>query len=485
VSILGWRVFFTKRRLPQPRAVVPLVGELGDLNRWLDECGLLDDAPFLLGPDGSYDVVLNGYFTGVWLRGSPKNTQAAVAYDLKKWLDFLASSRDRPTWRDATTEDRAAFEQWRRKDPRGPRVASTTWDREVATVNGFYQWAVRQGHAARNPLVQRPSRARRQSANEPAAQTPAEASHLGPRRDLRWLTPAMYRSWRDVGVRGFTASGLPDRSFRGRYASRNAAFTDLLIRIGLRISEQVALSLFDLPYLGHGVVNARTWLPNAVAKNGSGRAIYIPGSVLKDLWDYVEIERTDAVAAARRAGVYDRLRDPLIVEDRQLDRVRVGQQWIRVAQLDPDERRRLLVRTGEGLEPAALWLTGQGTPATVSAWQQVFKDANIRCARHGIRVRCHPHALRHSFAVITLEQLWRGHLAALGEMNLDQRESYQMVFGDPLNWVRMRLGHRLVQTTQLYLHTLQELEMQTRMALVPDSWEPVAGGAGDAVGQAV
>jgi hypothetical protein len=83
VSILGWRVFFTKRRLPQPRAVVPLVGELGDLDRWLDECGLLDDAPFLLGPDGSYDVVLNGYFTGVWLRGSPKNTQAAVAYDLK------------------------------------------------------------------------------------------------------------------------------------------------------------------------------------------------------------------------------------------------------------------------------------------------------------------------------------------------------------------------------------------------------------------
>ena len=58
-----------------------------------------------------------------------------------------------------------------------------------------------------------------------------------------------------------------------------------------------------------------------------------------------------------------------------------------------------------------------------------------------------------SVAVITLEQLWRGHLAALGEMNLDQRETYQMVFGDPLNWVRMRLGHRSVQTTQLYLHT--------------------------------
>jgi hypothetical protein len=25
-------------------------------------------------------------------------------------------------------------------------------------VNGFYQWAVRQGHVVENPLVQRPSR---------------------------------------------------------------------------------------------------------------------------------------------------------------------------------------------------------------------------------------------------------------------------------------------------------------------------------------
>jgi len=97
VPILGWRVFFTTRRLPQPRSVLPLVGELGDLDRWLHERELLDGAPFVLGPGGSYDLVLNRYFTGTWLRSSPKNTQAAVAYDLKKWLDFLVSSRDRPT----------------------------------------------------------------------------------------------------------------------------------------------------------------------------------------------------------------------------------------------------------------------------------------------------------------------------------------------------------------------------------------------------
>jgi len=37
--------------------------------------------------------------------------------------------------------------------------------------------------------------------------------------------------------------------------------------------------------------------------------------------------------------------------------------------------------------------------------------------------------------------------------------------------VRRRLGHRSVVTTQIYLHALAELEMHTRMALVPDGWE--------------
>ncbi|MFI5797941.1 hypothetical protein [Streptomyces sp. NPDC051677] len=82
--------------------------------------------------------------------------------------------------------------------------------------------------------------------------------------------------------------------------------------------------------------------------------------------------------------------------------------------------------------------------------------------------------LRHSYAVITLELLWRGHLQALGETNEQQRLTYQRVFGDPLNWVRIRLGHRSATTMALYPHTLQELETRTRLELVPEgAWEPV------------
>jgi hypothetical protein len=73
--------------------------------------------------------------------------------------------------------------------------------------------------------------------------------------------------------------------------------------------------------------------------------------------------------------------------------------------------------------------------------------------------------------VVTLEQMQRGHIAALAELSAEQRGQYTRVFGDPLDWVRRRLGHRSVTTTQIYLHALAELEMHTRMALVPDGWE--------------
>ncbi len=46
-----------------------------------------------------------------------------------------------------------------------------------------------------------------------------------------------------------------------------------------------------------------------------------------------------------------------------------------------------------------------------------------------------------------------------------------MIYGDPLRWVQMRLGHARLSSTLKYQHTLHELEMQTRMALIPDVFE--------------
>lgn len=100
----------------------PLLEVVGDLDEWLDERDIQDGLPFLISPDGRYEVALNRYFEQAGMSAAPWNTQAAHARDLKNFLDFLWANRTGKSWREATPEDRAAYERWRRKDPRGPRV---------------------------------------------------------------------------------------------------------------------------------------------------------------------------------------------------------------------------------------------------------------------------------------------------------------------------------------------------------------------------
>jgi site-specific recombinase XerD len=397
-----------------------------------------------------------------------------ITYDLRSWLSFQWCNRRRTSWRDATGEDRAAYQYWRRRDPAGPRVEGSTWDREVATVNGFYRWAVRQGLAAENPIEQRSTRGRRGRWRE-EREAPAERSHDARRHAISWLPPVSYRAWRDVGVRGYLPEGLADGSFRGRHAARNSAFCDLMLRTGLRLQEQVSLTRFELPDLDPTRVQVPFGLPLAIAKGGSARTVYVPAAVLRAVWDYVRFERAEAVERGQAAGTYERLEGALLVEDPTRPRVRVGGHWVEVAKLDPAERARLLVATPQSVEPATLWLRGDGLPTTTTAWQGVFHDANARCRRLGVKLRANPHKLRHSYAVITLERLQRGHLRDLEDKPPEYRRSYQMIFGDPLRWVSLRMGHATVQTTLIYLHTLAELEFETKLALVPDGddWTPL------------
>jgi site-specific recombinase XerD len=476
---MTWQVHFTQRRLPWPAEPRPLLAqwEPEDLAAWLKAEGIIDGLPFLLDPDGRYDVALNRYFLDLELAAAADNTQRAHAHDLKNFLTFLWCNRRQAGWQDATSEDRAAYLRWRRRDPDGPHVEGTTWAREVATVNRFYRWAVRQGLVVGSPIVQRQSRDRGRDGRRGRggeAQTPAEHPHDARRHKVSWLPPASYRRWRDVGVRGYRPDGLADRSFRGRNASRNQAFCDLMLRTGLRLAEQTSLTRFELPDLDPTRMQVPFWLPRAVAKWGSERWVYVPAGVLGAVWDYLALERAEAVERAQAAGVYERLDDVLLVEDPSRPGVRIGKTWVTVAKLDPEERARLLIATPQGLEPAMLWLREDGLPTTTKAWQGVFRDASARCVGQGVRLRASPHVLRHSFAVIALERLQRGHLRDLERMHPEARRSYQMVFGDPLRWVSIRLGHASTQTTLKYLHTLAELELETKLALVPDDgWEPL------------
>jgi hypothetical protein len=159
MPILGWRVHFTRRQLTMPRTDRPALQSrtIDVIADWLDGEGIEDGVPFLISPDGHYDIDLNAYFL---LHPAPENTQAAIAYDPASFLTFLWHHRQplgTRSWRDATPQDRAAYHRWRRIDERGRGVKGSTWGREVAPVNTFYRWAIESGFVEQKPILQRPA----------------------------------------------------------------------------------------------------------------------------------------------------------------------------------------------------------------------------------------------------------------------------------------------------------------------------------------
>lgn len=451
----------------------------GSWRGWAGAAGIPVGTPYLISPGLEYDVELNRFFYSADMLGCRDTTRLGYARDLAAFLSFLHRSRGGRGWRDATEDDHTAYLVWRFYDSSGPRVSGGTWDREVSGVNRFYRWQAARGNVAGNPVPQRPRRRGPAGVSGRAAgdgaETPATYTHGAGAERVCWFPAASYRQWRDIGVRGYGRDGLADPGFRGRWAARDAVFCDLLVRTGLRLFEQSWLTVFEVPLDRSIAGYLRFWLPPAIAKGGSGRWVYVPASVVADLAAYARIDRRDVIAGAQAGGRYARTGGPVLVADG--DR-RVGREYgarrgepVKISQLSAGERRRLFVEGPGGLEPAAFWLSEDGRPVSPSTWKNMFARANARCARHGIALHAHAHLLRHTFAVLTLEQMQRGHIAALAELNPEQRGHYTRIFGDPLDWVRRRLGHASITTTQIYLHALEELEMETRMALVPDSWE--------------
>ncbi len=208
LSVTGgrWRVVLTRRGTPRLSKLLPDVAEPGgpadDLDAWLDAEDVPDGTPFLVSPGLEYDIDLNRYFLRPAMIGAAQNTRLAAAGDLCRFLRFLHESRDGKSWQEAGEDDHAAFLYWRRFDPAGPRVAASTWNRELALVNGFFTWAAGQQLMPANPVPQRARRAAadRHRQGDSRAMVPAAQARDPGRDEVQWLTPAEYRQWRDTVI---------------------------------------------------------------------------------------------------------------------------------------------------------------------------------------------------------------------------------------------------------------------------------------------
>ena len=123
--------------------------------------------------------------------------------------------------------------------------------------------------------------------------------------------------------------------------------------------------------------------------------------------------------------------------------------------LTPAERRRLVAPEGGS---CLLAVKADGGPFT--AWATVFERTADRIrARFEPRFpHVHPHRLRHSFSMQTLEYLVTGYYRRAAKLVRDTDADAALVFyltkADPLLVLRDLLGHSTVLTTEKYLKRL-------------------------------
>lgn len=431
-------------------------GHLEELERGF---GIGEGQRFLLRPDGSSDRDVSCYFASSEFRRLARGSQVSYATDLKVFLSFL--ERLGVNWRDATHDTLLDYDYWRRKDDRNPRrVSGAKFARELAAVSHFYRWQVRRGTVASSPVRSIPVRDRRGDIVLRSQIQPANVRSV----KVKWLTPRAYRRWRDVGLGGYGSDGLPDTSWRGRNDGRNLAMSDFMWASGLRLREAGIILLPELPESTGAEQYVRGRVAEAVAK-GRAREYWVSRRALHRVKTYVSTTRADAVRRARAAGRYDDNGGQLLVESvshrgdityqdgrGQLSRTHVD--------LLDDQARLLLFReTPEGLEPLSLWLTESGTAMPYLTWEAVFAQATARCKAQEVPIACHPHMLRHSFALRMLVTLIHAFDRRLG-LSEQERLEYRHLFGDPWVLVQTMLGHAHLSTTRAYyLEPVQGLQV--------------------------
>ena len=276
---------------------------------------------------------------------------------------------------------------------------------------------------------------------------------------MKWLTPAAYREWRDVGLGGYTEDGRP---WLGRNDQRNLAFAETMWSSGLRLREAGTLLLQELPASG---LYPQARVADEVAK-GSGRDFWISGEALQAIDDYRMSSRAAAVRRAQAAGRYDNVPGIMIASsitaNRQLiyENEHGNEQMVSLDSLTAGQRRKVFVAGDGGLEPAMVWLSEGGTPLPYRTWQKVFQVANARCAAEDVEYRCYPHMLRHSFALRWLVVFMYAHEVRFG-LDASEREELRRTHGDPYVMVQQLLGHSSVETTRsIYLQPAQRVPLE-------------------------
>lgn len=397
-----------------------------------------------------------------WLRGLPSSgcpapsSWASYARVVKAWMEFLAEhgvglfcSRERLKYA------LGKYAEHRATGPTAQRFAATTWGRHMSVLSLFYRWALEEGHAQAEPFTYRLARALFAGTGRQVRVNLAVRRGPKPHVTIKYLEPEFTALFLN-GLRGLAPDGVRDSGYRGRELARNTAIGELALSTGLRLQEFRYLLAYELPALPprRSPVPIPFAVPEGVTKGRKFRTTWISYDALAAMHHYVELDRA-ATADGTAWRPPERWGESLLVTEPDARGGRINGVRRRWDTLTPLERRRLVAPEGGS---CLLAVKNGGGPFT--AWPSVFeRTANRIRSRFEPRFpHVHPHRLRHSMAMHTLEYLVTGHYRQAARLvkdtDTDAALSLYLSKADPMLVLRDLLGHSSVLVTEKYLRRL-------------------------------
>lgn len=401
-----------------------------------------------------------------WLRELPSSgapaagTWAVYARVLRDWMVFCAEHGTGVfAGREELRAVLGAYAAYRADGPERARFAATTWNRHVSVLSCFYQWAVAEGHARAVPFSYAQAQVRYGNVVREAQVNLARRRTPKRHVTIRYLE-ADFAALFIAALSGLGPGGMPDGGYRGRELARNAAVGQLALASGLRRQEFSYLLVYEIPPLppSPGRLPVPFPVPTGVTKGRKYRTTWIDYASLEAVHQYAGLDRA-AAADGSRWRPPQRWGEPLLVSEPDAAGGRINGRRVRWDQLHPEQRRRLVAPDGGS---CLLAVRSGGGPFT--AWESVFTRASDRIRRR-FEPRfphVHPHRLRHTFALATLERLVSGYYAqAAGLVTAtgqgggpDAALALYLAKADPMMVLRDLLGHSSVVTTEAYLRRL-------------------------------